>query len=196
MVDLTTGQSGSMTASIANGFGHILYTAELRHVQGGAVRVPPGVLDREPAREHVVDPHLQRRDVRRDRAFRELPGDRRQQQLHRSRQPGRRRPRRGRREQLLCPGHRLDAGDDRRVLLRRRGLGRAVLPATTGPAPTPTRSWTGCCTRRRCGSPVRSPTTAGSTTRRWRSRPTCRPSRAKARRTTRRSATRTPAPTA
>jgi hypothetical protein len=26
LADLTTGQSGSMTASIANGFGHILYT--------------------------------------------------------------------------------------------------------------------------------------------------------------------------
>jgi hypothetical protein len=26
MTDLTTGQRGSMTASIANGFGHILYT--------------------------------------------------------------------------------------------------------------------------------------------------------------------------
>jgi hypothetical protein len=26
LVDLTTRQSGSMTASIANGFGHILYT--------------------------------------------------------------------------------------------------------------------------------------------------------------------------
>ena len=26
LIDLTTGQAGSMTASIANGFGHILYT--------------------------------------------------------------------------------------------------------------------------------------------------------------------------
>ena len=40
LIDLSTGQSGSMTASIANGFGHILYHAELEHMSGGPVRIP------------------------------------------------------------------------------------------------------------------------------------------------------------
>ena len=41
LADLTTGKQGSMTASVANGFGHILYTPEVQHVPGSAVRVPP-----------------------------------------------------------------------------------------------------------------------------------------------------------
>ena len=71
--DLTTGQSGSMTASVANGFGHILYKPDSDDLPRGAVRVPPRVLHRQPARQHLVGAHLQRRDVRRDRPLRELP---------------------------------------------------------------------------------------------------------------------------
>ena len=53
-------RAGSMTASIANGFGHILYEPELRHMPCGAVRVPPRVQHGQPARQHVVRAHLQR----------------------------------------------------------------------------------------------------------------------------------------
>ena len=62
--DLTSRQSGSMTASVANGFGHILYTPNSTTCQAGALRVPPGVLDGPAAWQHVVRTHLQRGDVR------------------------------------------------------------------------------------------------------------------------------------
>ena len=62
--DLTSRQSGSMTASVANGFGHILYTPNSTTCQAGALRVPPGVLDGPAAWQHVVGTHLQRGDVR------------------------------------------------------------------------------------------------------------------------------------
>ena len=64
MTDLSTGKHGSMTASTANGFGHVLYTPQLQHLPGSALRVPPRVLDREPAGKHLVGPHLQRGHVR------------------------------------------------------------------------------------------------------------------------------------
>jgi hypothetical protein len=115
LVDLTSRQAGSMTASVAQRVRPHPVHAELDDLSGGAVRLPSRVLHREHAREHVERSHVQRRDVGRDRAFRELPGDRCGPQLHPARQPGPR-PRRGRREQLLRPGRRLDAGEDQRVL--------------------------------------------------------------------------------
>ena len=42
--DLTTGESGSMTASIANGFAQVNYDPTRRDVHADAVRVPPDVL--------------------------------------------------------------------------------------------------------------------------------------------------------
>ena len=73
LIDVTTDQSGSMTASVANGFAHVLFTPDVEHLPVGAVRVPPRVQHREPAREHVVGAHVQRRLLRRDRALRALP---------------------------------------------------------------------------------------------------------------------------
>ena len=95
MTDLTTDQRGSMTASTDNGFGHILYTPESATCQRSAVRVPPGVLDGQPAWQHVVGAYVQRLDVRRDRAFRELPEDQRGLQLRLTRSAGRGRHRSG-----------------------------------------------------------------------------------------------------
>ena len=61
ITDNTTHKKGSMTASTKNGFGHILYQPDSRHLQHGAVRVPSRVQHGQPAREHLVGPHLQRR---------------------------------------------------------------------------------------------------------------------------------------
>ena len=120
LVDLTTRQSGSMTASIANGFGHILYTPNSSTCQEAALRVPSRVLDRERSREHLERSHLQRGGVGRARALRELPPDRRRSELHRAGLPGcGQRAGRGRRKRVLRSRHRLHAGHDRRLLQRR-----------------------------------------------------------------------------
>jgi len=58
--------------------------AEPFDVPGGAVRVPSRVLDRERPREYLEHPHLQRGDVRRTRAFRELPRGQHPPELHRA----------------------------------------------------------------------------------------------------------------
>jgi hypothetical protein len=113
LTDLSTGQKGWMTASAANGFGHNPLHPGIDDVSAGAVRLPPRILHREPARQHVVGAHVQRRDVRRDRALRELSAGRRQWQLHRSRQPGRLRS--GRRRQRVCARDGLDRREDRRM---------------------------------------------------------------------------------
>ena len=75
-IDITdeTSQSGSMTASSDNGFAHVL-SSRTREVHVGAVRLPSRVQHRQPARQHVVGAHVQRRVLRRDRALRALPGD-------------------------------------------------------------------------------------------------------------------------
>jgi hypothetical protein len=48
--DLTSGESGSMTASVGNGFGHILYTPDSATCQMAPYRVPSGIQHGEPAR--------------------------------------------------------------------------------------------------------------------------------------------------
>ena len=76
--DLTTGQTGSMTASAENGFAQVNYEPDRRHVHPDAVLVPPDVLDVERAHPRAVGGALlQRRLLRRDRALRVLrPGER------------------------------------------------------------------------------------------------------------------------
>ena len=77
LVDLTTGQSGSMTASVANGFGHILYTPNSSTCRERPYAFHPEYSTAS-AREYVERPYVQHRDVGRDRPLRELPRDQRQ----------------------------------------------------------------------------------------------------------------------
>jgi hypothetical protein len=72
LTDLTTGQRGAMTASVANGFGHILYTPNSSTCRAAPYAFHPEYSTAQPPWQHVVRPHLQRGDVGRDRAFREL----------------------------------------------------------------------------------------------------------------------------
>ena len=60
--DLTTGESGSMTASVANGFGHALFQPDASTLHDGRLRVPPAVqhLQREHA-QRLGGAHVQRR---------------------------------------------------------------------------------------------------------------------------------------
>ena len=76
ITDNTTHQSGSMTASIANGFGQVVYAPEREEVHLAAVRVPPGVQHLGAPREHVERAHLQRGVLRRDRPLRAVRRDR------------------------------------------------------------------------------------------------------------------------
>ena len=86
--DLTTGQHGSMTASIANGFGQILFQPNAKKCHVAPVRVPPDVQLGGAARLHLGRAHHQRRRVRRDRPLRVLRCDRPD---HRRMHEGRRR---------------------------------------------------------------------------------------------------------
>ena len=129
LTDLSTGPHGSMTASTANGFAHVLYTPNATTCQSAPYAFHPEYSHREPAREHVVGAHVQRGDVRRDRALRELPAAGRELQLRGPGRPGRRvRSGPGRRQQLLRPRVGLHPGEDQWMPQRRRRLGRAVLP--------------------------------------------------------------------
>ena len=73
--DLTTGKSGSMTASVANGFAQVNFEPGCGDLQPDAVRVPADVLDLERAHARAVGgAQLQRRLLRRDRPLRVLLG--------------------------------------------------------------------------------------------------------------------------
>ena len=65
---------------------------------------------------------------------------------------------RGRRQQLLRPGHGLDARQDQRLLQRRTRTSTGSRTSRTGREPTPTRARTRSCTRRRSCSRARSRT--------------------------------------
>ena len=144
--------------------------AELQHLPGGAVRVPPGVLDRRTRAGTPGRRTPQRGHVGRDRPLRELPGASTRTSTA---------PRRARQDpsldadddRLLRAGNRLDAGADQRVLRRRRGLRRAVLSQRLAGHEPERRSWTGCCTRRRCCSPARPTQRTELLDRRLRDRP-------------------------
>ena len=186
LTDLTTGQHGSMTASIANGFGHILYTPNSSTCQEAPYAFHPEYSTANVRGNTWSAAHVQHRHVRRDRPLRELPGDRPDhRQLHLSGRPGR--DHRGLGRHGLPPGYRLVAGEDQRVHRLGRGLGRAVLPAGLarhepepgrGPGPAP-----------HTGAVHQPADPRAGTTRPSPSRPTCRASKSRARRPTRHSAT-------
>ena len=194
LIDLTTGQSGSMTASVANGFGHILYepTSTTCHVAPYAFH--PEYSHRQPAGNtwsaHTYNVAM----LGRDRALRELPQARRELQL---RQAGRQ-DKGGLDED---DGNNFCVPGSDSLLIQINGCfcgdgdwdGQSY--QKTGREPTRT-----CRDRALHPSPVlfTSPLTrtARRTTPRSPSRPTCRGSRRRTRRTTRRSATGPPARTA
>ena len=186
------GQAGSMTASVANGFGHILYTPNSRTCQEAPYAFHPEYSTANP-RGNIWSAHTYNVAMSDEIGHFEnclainADGN---CTSRRARTPSWTRTTTA----AACRAPTRYAGENRRLLRRRRGLRRAVLPQRTGRARTRTSPWTGPCTRHRCCSPARRP--AGGTTRRSRSRPTCPRSRHRARRPTRRSATRTPARTA
>ena len=99
LLDLTTGQSGSMTASVANGFGHILYepTSSTCHMAPYAFH--PEYSTANPRGNTWSAAHLQRGHVGRDRALRELPQARRRElQLRQAGRTGQGQLGRGRRQ--------------------------------------------------------------------------------------------------
>ena len=160
LTDETTHQSGSMTASVDNGFAHVLFTPDASECTVGAVRVPSRVQHRQPAGEHVVGAHLQRRVLRRDRPLRAL--QRRSTRTSTARRGLRRRDAR-RRRRLLCAGLGFTARPHQRLLRRRRRLRRAFVPeGLAGNEPRRRRPTSGC-TPSRCCSPARR-RTAGTTT--------------------------------
>ena len=64
LTDLTTGQRGSMTASIANGFGHILYTPNSSTCQEAPYAFHPEYSTANPRGNTWSAAHLQRGHVR------------------------------------------------------------------------------------------------------------------------------------
>ena len=140
LIDLTTGQSGSMTASVANGFGHILFTPNSQHLPRGArTRSTRSTRPPTSAREHLVRSHLQRRDVRRARALRELPGSSTRRSTARSPAARTRAAAgRGRRQHSASPAPTLSLVTHQRVLRPGRGLRQpVVLPDWPGTNPNP-----------------------------------------------------------
>ena len=182
LTDLTTGQHGSMTASVANGFGHILYTPKSSTCQEAPYAFHPEYSTANP-RGNTWSLHTYNVAMSDEIGHFEncLAIDangnctaRRQDRVWTRTTPVR-------------------PGTDSTVVkidgcFAHGRLGRAVLPPGLAVGTNPNRSWTGPCTRRRCCSPARRPREEllddGS------SRPTCRGSRSRARRPTRRSATR------
>ena len=142
--DLSSGQSGSMTASVANGFAQVNYDPNAATCSQTPYAFHPMYSDLQ--RTHpgpVGGPLLQHRLLRRDRPLRVLQQRHRRRDLRRECQrPGR--ARRRRRRLLRPPG--LLADPDRRLHRHRQRLRRRVLPAqlaghadrpAAGPAPTP-----------------------------------------------------------
>ncbi len=176
-----------MTASTANGFGHILLPAELDHLPHEAVRVPPGVLDGESARQHVVDRTRTTSRCPTRSVISRTAADRRERQLRDARGARTPMPRQDDGNNFCVPGSGLDAGNDQRVLLRRRGLGWSVLPSgLAGDEPEPVRR-PAAASDADAVHQRDNATTGRSTTRRSRSRRTFRASRQKTRSSTRRS---------
>ena len=170
--------------------------AGLGDLPDGAVRLPPGVLDRATraatrGRRTPTTSRCPTRSGTSRTAASSTPN-------FNCAKPGdqdKGAPRRGRRQQLLRPGRRLDAREDQRVLQRRRGLRRAVVPARlAGHDPRPAQG--------REAAPVAGPVHEPAGERddevldhRVRGRPAADRGR-RTRRTTRRSATGRPARTA
>ena len=60
ITDNTTHQSGSMTASIANGFGQVIYAPNAKTCTSRPYAFHPGVQHGRVTREHLERAHLQR----------------------------------------------------------------------------------------------------------------------------------------
>ena len=83
MHDLTTGKSGLMTASKANGFGQIMFQPNSATCHERPYAFHPEYNDGRPARQHVGGARQQPRVRGRDRPLRVLQRDRRRgRQLH------------------------------------------------------------------------------------------------------------------
>ncbi len=144
LTDLTTGQHGSMTASIANGFGHILYTPNSSTCQEAPYAFHPEYSTANPrgntwSLTPTTSPCPTRSATSRT-AWRST----RPPATAPLRRPGR--DHRGLGRHRLPSWYRLVAGDDQRVHRLGRGLGRAGLPAGLarhepepgrGPGPAP-----------------------------------------------------------
>ena len=100
MTDLTTGQDGSMTALIANGFGHILFTPNSTTCQEAPYAFHPEYSTANPRGNMWSGTHLQRGILGRDRPLRALQGARRELQLRVGRLRG---PDAGRRRHRVRP---------------------------------------------------------------------------------------------
>ena len=127
LFDITTGQNGSMTASIANGFGHILYTPTSATCQEAPYAFHPEYSTANP-RGNTWSAHTDNVAMSDEIGHFEncLQIDA-ELQLRDTRQSGPGRTGRGRRQQLLRTRHRFDAGDDRWMLQQRCRLRRAVI---------------------------------------------------------------------
>ncbi len=198
LVDLTTGQSGSMTASVGNGFGHILYRPSSSTCQEAPYAFHPEYWTANP-RGNTWSAHTYNVAMSDEIGHSEnclaldaasncaAPGNQDAGGLDEDDDNG-----------FCVPGSDSDSN-----LSSSTSTGASATTKTstasrtrkTGREPIPTRSGTGRCTRRRCCSRARSPTEE-RTTRRSRSRRTCPESRRRTLRTTRRSATGRPARTA
>ena len=173
-----------MTASVANGFGHILYTPKSKTCQESPYAFHPEYSTANP-RGNTWSAHTYNVAMSDEIGhFENCLAINARGRLHQGRRPG---PEPGRGRQRLRAGNRLAAGAHRRLLQPWMRILTGSHTARTGRAPTRMSPRTGPCTRHRSCSPARSPT--GGTTRRSPSRPTCRGSRHRTRRPTRRSAT-------
>ena len=156
LIDLTTGQSGSMTASIANGFGHILYTPNSSTCQEAPYAFHPEYSTANTRGNtwsaHTYNVAMSDEIGHFENCLRSMP-------TATARSPAARTPAASTRttNSFCVPGT-----DSTLVMIdgcfsRRRGLGRTVLPARLARHLTRTRSSTGSCTRRRSCSPARPP---------------------------------------
>ena len=188
LTDLTTGQSGSMTASVANGFGHILYTPDSDTCKMEPYAFHPEYSTANP-RGNTWSAHTYNvamsdgsgisRTARRSTPHSTAPS------------PARRTPAAWTRTTATASASRAPT----RCSSRSTGASATTRTGTASPTRTTgrgrilTRCRTRPCTRRRCCSRARARTAIPSSTRRSRSRPTCLISRRRECRTTRPSAT-------
>ena len=128
ITDLTTGQHGSMTASIANGFGHVLFEPNAKTCHVAPYAFHPMYSLGGPARHDVGRAHHQRRRLGRDRPLRVLQRDR--PATGACTKPGAGDTTLDDDDQACLDGSQLRRADpDHRLRARRRRLRRAVLPA-------------------------------------------------------------------
>ena len=171
LIDLTTRRAGSMTASIANGFGHILFTPNSSTCQEAPYAFHPEYSTADP-RGNTWSAHTYNiADVRRDRALRELPGDRRE--LATAPVPAAR----TRADSTRTTDRRCVPGTDSSLVkidgcfFDGRGLGRPVVPIRLAGHQSQPGGRPGASSD---AGPVHQPgEPGGGTTRRSRSRPTC-----------------------